>query len=110
MPSEASSENQVDRYSAIPCWVVYQETIDSRQLATNKAWTIGRVTPTEDAIDLGSMNRQRLDRPKSSLAPESKSEETYARARPRMAIQRLWLPAGRSAAVEVFSGGCAAQR
>src|SRR6516162_5352710 len=85
MPSEASSENQVDRYSAIPCWVVYQETIDSRQLATNKAWTIGRVTPTEDAIDLGSMNRQRLDRPKrrlgrpkSSLAPQSKSEETYA--------------------------------
>jgi hypothetical protein len=35
--------------------VVYQETIDSKQLATNKDLTIGRVTRAEEPEDTYSM-------------------------------------------------------
>jgi hypothetical protein len=38
----------------MPCCVVYHETIDSRQLATNKAFTMGRLTATraDDALGI----------------------------------------------------------
>ena len=33
-PTDASTENQTDRYKRIPSKVVYQETMESKQLAT----------------------------------------------------------------------------
>src|ERR1700728_3244244 len=45
IPSDASTENQTERYRRMPSNVVYQETTESKQLATKSAWTIGRPTP-----------------------------------------------------------------
>ena len=42
-PMDASTENQTDRYRRIPSKVVYQETIESKQLATKSPWTMGRL-------------------------------------------------------------------
>src|ERR1700675_2496353 len=53
-PREASSENQADRYSAIPCCVVYQETIESRQLDINRPATMGRIREKDE---VGAMHR-----------------------------------------------------
>src|SRR5271170_844516 len=46
-PMDASTENQTDRYKRIPSNVVYQETMESRQLATNSPWTRGRLMAAE---------------------------------------------------------------
>src|ERR1700677_4803697 len=46
-PMDASNENQTDRYRRIPSNVVYQETMESRQLATKSPWTMGRLTAVE---------------------------------------------------------------
>src|SRR5579862_2687518 len=46
-PMDASRENQTERYKRIPSKVVYQETMESKQLATNSAWTMGRLTLSE---------------------------------------------------------------
>ncbi len=46
-PMDASTENQTDRYRRIPSNVVYQETTESRQLAMNRACTMGRLTLSE---------------------------------------------------------------
>src|ERR1700683_5621329 len=45
IPSEARTENHTERYRRMPAKVVYQETTESKQLATKSAWTIGRPTP-----------------------------------------------------------------
>src|SRR5580700_7170904 len=55
-PMDASTENQTDRYRRIPSKVVYQETIESRQLATKSAWTMGRLTPTGSAGEFEDAN------------------------------------------------------
>jgi hypothetical protein len=63
MPIEAMTANQVARYNAIPCSVVYQETIERRQLATKRAPTRGRVAAVVegDAVDIRSpVNECRL--------------------------------------------------
>src|SRR5271156_2433211 len=46
-PMDASTENQTDRYRRIPSNVVYQETMESRQLATKSPWTMERLTAVE---------------------------------------------------------------
>ena len=50
-PMDASTENQTDRYRRMPSNVVYQETIESRQLATKSAWTIGRLTASKSRLE-----------------------------------------------------------
>src|SRR5579862_5615707 len=44
-PTDASAENQTERYKLMPSKVVYHETNESRQLAMKRALTIGRVRP-----------------------------------------------------------------
>src|SRR5579863_2890884 len=46
-PMDASAENQTERYKFMPSYVVYQETMDSRQLATKSALTMGRLRPAK---------------------------------------------------------------
>ena len=46
-PMDASTENQTERYRRIPSNVVYQETMESKQLATKSPWTMGRLTAAE---------------------------------------------------------------
>src|SRR5512135_1071445 len=54
MPSEASSENQGERYKAMPCCVVYQDTTESRTLETKRHATSGRLTADWPAPDARS--------------------------------------------------------
>src|SRR5208282_2962608 len=55
-PIDASTENQTDRYRRIPSNVVYQETTDSKQLATKSPCTIGRPTPTWPLVEFEDAN------------------------------------------------------
>src|ERR1039458_4651724 len=55
-PMDASTENQTERYKRIPSKVVYQETMESKQLATKSAWTMGRLTLTGSAGEFDEAN------------------------------------------------------
>ena len=46
-PMDTSIENQTARYKRIPSNVVYQETMESKQLAAKSPWTMGRLRPAE---------------------------------------------------------------
>src|SRR5262245_34529688 len=54
-PIDANRESQLDRYSRIPCSVVYQETVASKQLAMTKC-TFCERAPTDTKRFLRSMD------------------------------------------------------